>query len=305
MSNPTKLNQPQIVPPTIRDQYGNYYKSPNPHDRVRSSGPSKISPELLAIFDETVKAHEATVKAQIDKGELDSKGNPPGTKYRDDGTAISKRRAEPVGSDGRRRRKQKIHIGQLFGDLKVLKKGPRVRAARPNLSERWRCRCSCGTEIIVPKYYLVRKPNPKTHCGCKVKTLKSVNRREYRIWMMINARINNPKHTSYKHYQERGITLFPEWCKDQPNAFKKFFEHVGKSPSNAHSLDRVHNNRGYVPGNLRWATAEEQRANQGDSIGGYSIEDITNAGYTEDEFLDMIMSGKEVDLTPRDTDSDE
>ena len=272
MSNPTKLRID--VAATLHEK-----------------GPYKLSPSVMEIFQQTVKAHEAVIEKKIELKMLDPQGNPIGTKYHEDGTPKRQRTPEPIGPDGRRRRKQIIKTGMVFGDLIVIRKGPRVKAARPNLAERWRCRCSCGTELIVPKYYLVRRPNPKTHCGCKVKTLKSVNRREYRIWQMIHQRLYNKNHPSYKHYKEKGIQLFPEWHKANADGFKKFFAEVGPAPSQMHSLDRVHNNRGYEPGNLKWSTASEQRLNQGDRIGGYTLEQITDWGYTEDEFTKMVIDG--------------
>ena len=36
---------------------------------------------------------------------------------------------------------------------------------------------------------------------------------------------------------------------------------IGK-PSTKHSIDRIDNDKGYQPGNCRWATAREQRLNQ-------------------------------------------
>jgi hypothetical protein len=46
------------------------------------------------------------------------------------------------------------------------------------------------------------------------------------------------------------------------NGFLDFLAHVGKKPSLKHSLDRIDNNRGYEPGNVRWATAKEQMQNR-------------------------------------------
>ncbi len=37
---------------------------------------------------------------------------------------------------------------------------------------------------------------------------------------------------------------------------------LGERPSTKHSLDRIDNSLGYVPGNMRWSTAKEQAANR-------------------------------------------
>ncbi len=251
-------------------------------------------PALNLKFDGSLfDALEEAKKAKIAAGQLDARGNPVGTRYYDDGTPIRRRRESiALPSGGKRRKLQAIKVGNIFGDLIVRRKGPRIKAARPNLQERWRCECSCGNTIIVPKYYLLRTPNPKTHCGCKVKTLKSQNPREYRIYMMIHQRCFNPRHVSYNHYKERGITLYEPWKNEHKDGFKKFFAEVGSSPTQWHSLDRIHNGKGYEPGNLRWATSEEQRANQGDRIGGLTSEEIADLGLTEEEFIEKILRGE-------------
>lgn len=254
------------------------------------------SPLKLAkpVFTMELLEDAAKIKAdKIARGELDPHGNSIGTRYYDDGTPIRPRR-EVLNGDGsnKRRKHVTIRVGNIFGDLVVRRKGPRIKAARPNLQERWRCECRCGRQIIVPRYYLLRTPNPKTHCGCKVQTLKSQNPREYRIYMMIHQRCFNPKHVSYDHYKSRGITLHEPWNNVHKDGFKKFFAEVGSSPSQWHSLDRIHNGRGYEPGNLRWATSEEQRANQGDRIGGLTSEEIADLGLTEEEFIEKILRGE-------------
>lgn len=189
------------------------------------------------------------------------------------------------------RTRTKIVTGMIFGDLKITRKLPPKKGVKPSLRERWKCECSCGTKLDVPKYYLIRKPNPKTHCGCKVATIKSLNKREYLIYHMMHQRCMNPNHASYEHYLKNGITIYEPWQKHNPNGFELWFEHVGKSPSLYHSLDRVDNRRGYFPNNLRWATAEEQRANQGDRIGGYTLAEVAASGMTEEEFTAAILSG--------------
>ena len=49
-----------------------------------------------------------------------------------------------------------------------------------------------------------------------------------------------------------------EWLHD----FAAFFDHVGPRPGPGYSIDRIDPDGDYAPGNVRWATALEQRHNR-------------------------------------------
>lgn len=167
-------------------------------------------------------------------------------------------------------RKHTVAAGDTFGRLKVIQRvADNNKTKSPNLKKRWRVECACKKRLTVPEYYLTRKGNPKHHCGCEDKTIKTHFNQEYRIWHMMHVRTEDPRHEAYKHYGGRGIKVCAEWhksCKDG-KGFDRFLEHVGKRPSPDHSIDRINNDVGYQPFHdgkpqIRWATATEQRANQ-------------------------------------------
>lgn len=84
------------------------------------------------------------------------------------------------------------------------------------------------------------------------------NQPEYDAWRRARKRCNDPKDKHWKDYGGRGIKMCPEW----EASFKAFFQHMGEKPTKFHSLDRKDSNKGYEPGNCRWATAQQQAANR-------------------------------------------
>ncbi len=96
---------------------------------------------------------------------------------------------------------------------------------------------------------------PKTRHGHAVGGVLS---HEYVCWSMMKQRCLNPKATAFRWYGGRGIGVCQRWLK-----FDNFIADVGPAPSMNHSLDRFPRRDGdYEPGNVRWATTTQQRANQ-------------------------------------------
>lgn len=154
--------------------------------------------------------------------------------------------------------------GAVFGKLTLRQKCRESKKISATIRKQWIADCACGKRITVPQYYLIRNPNPKVDCGeCpdKVTTRTKFNQ-EYRIWLMMRVRTTDPRHISYKHYGERGISMHPEWF-DMVTGFDKFLEHIGPRPSERHSVDRYPDPDGhYEPGNVRWALPDQQAANK-------------------------------------------
>lgn len=83
----------------------------------------------------------------------------------------------------------------------------------------------------------------------------------YGIWKSIKRRCNVDR-DKRGVYGKLGVTMFPDW----EISFDRFCEGVGSRPSKLHSLDRIDNQKGYWPGNVRWATKKEQSNNRMDNV---------------------------------------
>jgi len=143
--------------------------------------------------------------------------------------------------------------GQKFSRLTVIEK-----ASIKNGRATWVCRCICGEQIIVYATHLLQK-NTKS-CGCLRKE-KTQNLRKkhglssqaaYPSWYDMKQRCNNPMHTAYKYYGERGISVCQRWDK-----FENFLEDMGERPEGL-TIERINNDLGYFKDNCCWATRAEQ-----------------------------------------------
>lgn len=83
-------------------------------------------------------------------------------------------------------------------------------------------------------------------------------------WRMMNVRCYDTRHKAYHRYGGRGIDVCISWRWDNPFGFKTFLEDVGERPEGT-TLDKINNDLGYSPENVKWSTKREQQNNLGES----------------------------------------
>ena len=146
----------------------------------------------------------------------------------------------------------------------------------------WKCQCSCGKEKIILGDNLKR--GHTLSCGCYNKEIlaKIISKtgglhvthkhssngrftKEYITWCGMKRRCYTPKHTSYKDYGGRGITVCNEW----KDSFETFLQYLKDNSmyedamTKGLSIDRYPNNNGnYEPGNIKISNIKEQNNNR-------------------------------------------
>lgn len=149
--------------------------------------------------------------------------------------------------------------GEKFGRLTVLK-----YSHSKNKRSYWLCVCDCG-KIKTASGRNLSDGGTKS-CGCL--TVEGNNYKhghalagnqtpEYKTWSKIKERCFVESDHAYKYYGGRGITMCRKW----DESFDEFFKYIGNKPEGDYSIDRINNNKNYEPGNVRWATKEQQANN--------------------------------------------
>lgn len=114
-----------------------------------------------------------------------------------------------------------------------------------------------GAKPLPPAAEFIPVPEARTseHHNAKHGMSKSP---EYQAWTAMKKRCCNPEHTAYRNYGGRGVTVWAGWLDN----FPAFLSSVGMRPKGKYSLDRIDNQRGYEPGNVRWSDPVTQNRNR-------------------------------------------
>lgn len=156
-------------------------------------------------------------------------------------------------------------IGRKYGDLTVVEVLTRWKTEGGNKRMRLRTQCTCGNTYDVERTELRRTKNQM----CPTCRSTGFSKHPlYLRWREAQRRCSDPDHQDYKWYGARGISMYPQWSQKlgdpqaSRKAFEKFVEYVGTPPFEGATVDRIDNDKGYEPGNLRWATRKMQTRNR-------------------------------------------
>lgn len=149
--------------------------------------------------------------------------------------------------------------GKIFGRLRVLSRAENSAAG----AARWTVACSCGTTKQVRSSQLT--DGNTQSCGClarenaatRTRTHGRTNTFEYRAWLSMRRRCEDPAHPAYGRYGGAGIRVCHRWKK-----FEHFFEDMGECPFPNGSVERKDNRKGYSPSNCCWLQKARQAKNR-------------------------------------------
>ena len=186
-------------------------------------------------------------------------------------------------------------VGKTYNFLTCVK-----YAGKKGKAHAFEFECVCGTRKVLRGSEV--RNGLTTSCGCKrreqcsevgksARTHGLSRHRVNTIFSGIKQRCENPNCVSYKNYGAKGVTLHPSI-----STLETFIDCVGMPPSDEHTIDRFPKSNGnYEPGNIRWATYEQQGNNTTRCLSETKrmmIVDLYHTGFSVKEICEITNTSK-------------
>lgn len=152
-----------------------------------------------------------------------------------------------------------LKAGAVFGRLTAIED-------IVSCNDRARFRCECGNEKMILAVSV--KTGATKSCGCLTRTHGFSKHPLYSTWASMIQRCTNPNHNGHDNYSRLPKPVCDRWR--DPWAFAEdILREIGPRPEArdkkgrvVYELDRIDNECGYGPGNVRWLDRKGQKANQ-------------------------------------------
>jgi len=158
--------------------------------------------------------------------------------------------------------------GTRFGRLTVTGEAELYRSPGGATLRRLACTCDCGNTIELLMCHL--RNGHTQSCGCfRVETTSKRHTTHghtkggdqsiyYDLWCTIKSKVVARSHKDADDYPH--VSMDKAWADSFEVFYQYLMDNLGPRPSK-HSLDRIDTWGNYEPGNVRWATAQQQAQN--------------------------------------------
>jgi hypothetical protein len=146
-------------------------------------------------------------------------------------------------------------IGSYMGDLQYLGDCPKEDWKWDTRTSMFRCVCGKVYSTSLSKV----KNGGSSSCGCvtKAKTHGMSGTRQYKVWLSMKRRCDNPTSEFFHIYGGRGITYCEEWEK-----FENFWKDMNNGYEDHLEIDRIDPDGNYFKENCRWVDEGLQNYNR-------------------------------------------
>jgi hypothetical protein len=147
------------------------------------------------------------------------------------------------------------YTGQIVGKCLALRREKYTDNSGQTL---WVFQCPYCPGTFTARVTSVRADRPGS-CGCIGRPGRRTPPQTYleftvhRIWTDMKQRCYNPNCLGYAYYGAKGIVVCDNWKRN----FGAFKHYMGPRPSIEHTLHRIDHKGHYEPGNVKWATRQE------------------------------------------------